>query len=240
MGRCILRNLVDIFGEVVAGLGKLVHVNSVSVSGNVYTFSVDYTYWLRPKTQKSLATKIIIDSVSYDIDSVVYNQSVTVISSTDLTNTSSFTINAPVYYNGTKIATNKRRKGQNSFNICPFVWIVEPFVTNENKDRLSIIAAEPNIQIFFLDNRKFDNWITSDAYSNVILQMDELAQAFYEKMRNTRSVFGKITNWRVVRHAIFGKDADNGKVSSIFDETLAGVEVNFSVEILKELISCQE
>lgn len=235
-----MRNIVDIFGDVVSALGKTVHVNSVSVNGSVYTFAVDRTYWVRPQSQKSAATKIIIDSVSYDVTSVVYNQSISVSSSTDLSSTTSFSINAPYYFNGTRIATNKKRRNANSFDQCPFVWIAEPFVTNENKDPLSIIAAEPSLQIFFLDNSNFDNWETSDKYSNVINPMDEISQAFYEKLRTTRATFGKVTSWRAVRHATFGKEAENGPVSSIFNEKLSGVEVNFSVEILKDLRSCQE
>ena len=123
---------------------------------------------------------------------------------------------------------------------CPFVWLVEPFVSNENKDKLSIVAAEPEISMLFLDNMNDADWTTSDHYQKVILPMDEIVNAFYNKIKNTRSVFGRVTSWRVIRHAVFGKQAENGHISSIINEKTSGVEVRFSVEILKQQTTCQE
>lgn len=239
MGRCILRDIVDIFRTLVASLGQTVEIKSQSKVGNTYTFLVDYTYWLRPKSEKSIATQITIGSTAYNVDSLVKNTSVTVTTTDDLSAATSFTVAAPYFFNGTKIATNKKRRNKNSWEMCPFIWIAEPFVTNETKDRMSIVEAEPNLTVFFLDNSRADDWDTTQVYSNVIDPLVSLVDEFYNKIRKTRSEFKDVTGWRVVKHAVFGKESDNGAISSIFNDKLAGIEVNFSVQILKTLRTCQ-
>lgn len=229
-----MRNIVDIFSDVVSAIGRSIEVESVAKVGNVYTFSVDRTYWTRPKSQKSLATKVTIGVTEYDVDSVVYNQSITVTSTDDLTLTTELTIAAPYYINGTQYATQKKRSGKNSFLICPFVWLVEPFTAIENEDRLSCIASEPDLVALFLDNMNPNDWETSDSYSKVVQPMDELVEAFFEEIGNLRSIFGKVTSKRVIRHAIFGREGEAGKIQSILNEKTSGVEVRFSVRILKQ------
>ncbi len=237
MGRCILRNIVDIIGDAVEDLGKTIEVNSVVKVGNVYTFAVNKTYWARPNSQDSLATKVTIGAVDYDITEVEYNESISVTTTDNLLNTTSFDIAAPLYVNGTQLATQQQRSGNNSNVQCPFVWLVEPFVTNESRDVMSMVAAEPDLTLLFLDNMNHADWTTADHYANVIQPMDEIVEAFYEKLRTTRSIFGKVTSWRVIRHAIFGEYENKGHIKSIINEKTSGVEVRFSVEILKSL-SC--
>lgn len=116
---------------------------------------------------------------------------------------------------------------------CPFVWLVEPFVATENKSPMSIIESEPDLTILFLDNANPQDWVTTDHYSNVIIPMNELADAFEAKLRATRSIFGRITSWRKVNHANFGSESTNGHIQSILNEKTSGVEVRFSVEIYK-------
>lgn len=234
MGRSILRNIVDIFADVVSAMVRDIEVNSVSNVGNVYTFNVDKTYWTRPKSQKSLATKVTIDSTIYDVDAVVYNESITVTSTSDLSDTTTLRIAAPYYINGTQYSTQKKRTDKDSFNICPFVWLVEPFTAIENEDRLSAIASEPDLVVLFLDNINPNDWETPEKYSKVVQPMDELVNAFFEEIRNFRSLFGKVTNKRVIRHAIFGKEGEAGKIHQILNEKTGGVEVRFSVRIFKQ------
>lgn len=231
-------NIVDIFRDVVESLTKTIEVNSVDVSGSSYTFNVDNTYWVRPSSQKSLATKVTIDAVEYDVESMVYNQSITVTSLIDLSDTSSLSIAAPVYINGTQLATQSSRRGKNSWTQCPFAWLVEPFVSNEQKDDLTIIKAQPDLTMLFLDNMNAQDWQTGDSYSNVITPMNELADAFYDRLKELRGTFGEVTNWRVVRWAKFGEEGRGGAVQSILNEKTSGVEVRFSIEILKNFNSC--
>lgn len=230
-----MRNIVDIFREAIEGLGATIAINSVNGNGNgTFTLMVSETKWIRPKSQKSLATKVAISAVEYDVDSMVYNTSVTVSSAVDLSAAQSFTIAAPVYLNGTQLAVQKER-GEEQFaaNQNPFVWLVEPFVTNENRERMSIVASEPDITLLFLDNQNPEDWTTADHYSKVILAMDELIEAFYLKLKSMRATFGKITKWNVIRHADFGEYGKQGHYQRIINENTSGTELQLSIEIFK-------
>jgi hypothetical protein len=141
---------------------------------------------------------------------------------------------APVYINGTQLAVNHKRKAaQFSWLQCPFTWLVEPFISNETADRMKIVEALPDLTILFLDNQNSNDWTTEQHYEKVITPMRELAEAFQQKLRDTWAVFGKITRWQTIIHVKFGKEAEYGHISSIIDEKTSGVEVRFSVEILK-------
>ena len=231
--------IVDLFKSVIEALTQTISINSVDVSGNTYKFNVSKTYWARPSIlNKSRATKVTIDSVVYDIESVVYNTSISVTTTDDLSNAESLTIAAPIYINGTYNAVNDTRsKANKTYDNCPFVWLVEPFVADERKDRLSIIQSQPDLTLLFLDNANSRDWTTDDHYSNVIQPMDELVEAFYQKILKTRASFGRISNWRVVRHAKFGKQSDFSHINSIINENTSGIEVRLTIEILKNL-SC--
>lgn len=235
-----MRNVVDIIGDVVESLTQTIAVDSVEAVGNTFVFSVSRTYWARPHTQNSLATNVVIDGITYHIHEMVYNESITVhkYDQVDLSDITELTLAAPIYINGTRRAVNKERRGLNSPVSCPFVWLVEPFVASENPDIMSIVESEPDLTVVFLDNNMQDDWTTADHYEKVITPMMELAAAFKAKVRETRGVFGKIRRWDAVSRAVYGVESANGAISSILNERTSGVEVRFTVEILKSFNTC--
>jgi len=232
-----MENIVDIFRTAIEDLGQTISVDSVVDNGNgTWTLNVQNTKWLRPyANNQSRSTKVTINSVDYDITEVVYNTSITLTTATDLSSVTSFSIQAPVYINGTQLAVGKERgNSQFKWTQYPFVWLVEPFIADESKDRRSIIASSPDLTLLFLDSDNKTDWTTADRYSRVIKPMDELVEALYQKILTTRSTFGKVTSWKVIRHAKFGKQSENGHIHSIIDENTSGVELRFSVDILKK------
>jgi hypothetical protein len=184
---------------------------------------------------------VTINAVAYDVTAVVYNESITITTATDLvalfnSGVTTLSIAAPKYINGTQLAVQNERKNKNSWVQCPFVWLVEPFIANENVDRMKIVGATPDLTICFLDIQKPSDWTTAQHYAYVIQPMDELVEAFKHKLLTTRAKIGKISNWRAIRRAKFGKEAENGSSHSILNENLSGVEVRFTVEILKQCV----
>ena len=232
-----MRNIVDIFRDVVSGLATTLEFDSITDNADgTFTIGLCNTKWIRPKSTKSLATVVTIDSVEYDVDSVVRNVSITVTSAVDLTAFTELSIAAPYYLNGTQLAVNKKRKGEQfSWNKFPFIWLQEPFVAVESEDRLSIIASQPELVIYILDEDNPQDMTTEDRYSDIIPMLEEIKEAFFEKIRTTRATFGRVTNKRVVRRIPFGKEAENGSIHSIIDEKSTGLDIRFTVEILKDL-----
>jgi hypothetical protein len=234
-----MRNIVDIFKDVIEGLGVTIPINTVTDNlDGTYTLLVDKTKWLRPKSQNSLATKITIGVNTYDVDSMVYNESVTITTDDDLSEAKEFSIAAPAYINGTQLSVQNARKNKNSWNVCPFVWLVEPFIADENKSKMTTIASKPDLTMLFLDNDNTNDWTTADRYSKVINPMDELVEAFATALQKDRITFQKITNWQVIRHAKFGEQYKAGHLASFINEKTSGIEVRFTVEILKDYSCC--
>lgn len=230
-------NIVDIFRTAIEDLGQTISVDSVVDNGNgTWTLFVQNTKWLRPYADNmSRSTKVTISAVDYNITSLVYNTSITLTTATDLSSVTSLIIQAPIYINGTQLAVSKERGNVlQKWTEYPFVWLVEPFLADENKDKRSIIASSPDLTLLFLDGDNATDWSTNDRYTKVIKPMDELVEALYQKILTTRATFGKVTSWKVIRHAKFGKQAENGHIHSIIDENTSGVELRFSVDILKK------
>jgi hypothetical protein len=230
-------NIVDLFRTAIEDLGQTIPINSVvdNLDGT-WTLNVSKTKWLRPYANNmSRSTSVTINSVAYPITELVYDASITLTTNTDLSSFTSLTIQAPIYINGTQLMVAKDRGNVlQKWTEYPFVWLVEPFIADESKDKRSIIASTPDLTMLFLDGDNANDWSTSDRYSNVINPMDEIVEAFYQKLITTRATFGRVTSWKVIRHAKFGKQAENGHIHSIIDEKTSGVELRFSVEILKK------
>ena len=230
-------NIVDLFRTAIEDLGQTIPINLVVNNGNgTWTLNVNNTKWLRPYSMNmSRSTSVTINSISYPITSLVYNTSITLTTATNLSSFTSLTIQAPIYINGTQLMVAKDRGNiAQKWTEYPFVWLVEPFIADESKDKRSIIASTPDLTMLFLDGDNANDWSTSDRYSNVINPMDEIVEAFYQKLITTRATFGKVKSWKVIRHAKFGKQAENGHIHSIIDEKTSGVELRFSIEILKK------
>ena len=230
-------NIVDLFRTAIEDLGQTISINSVvDNSDGTWTLNVSKTRWLRPYAENwSRSTKVTIGSTDYNITSLIYNTSITLTTMDDLSSASSFTIQAPLYINGTQLSAMKDRDAiDKKWTGYPFVWLVEPFIADESKDKRSIIASTPDLTMLFLDGDNANDWSTADRYEKVINPMDEIVEAFYQKIITTRATFGKVTSWKVIRHAKFGKQAENGHIHSIINEKTSGVELRFSVEILKK------
>jgi hypothetical protein len=67
-----MENIVDLIGDAIEGLTTTIPIDSVTDNADgTYTILVSKTKWIRPKSQKSLATKVTINSIEYDVDSMV-------------------------------------------------------------------------------------------------------------------------------------------------------------------------
>lgn len=238
MGWCILRNVVDIFRDIVADLGQTIDINSIVDNGNdTWTISTSKTKWLRPYINSSalnVSNKITIDSVEYPIKTLVYNTSITIDSTDDLTNATTFDIAPPYYINGTQLAVNQERKTEQfEWNQCPFVWLAEPFRSNESSSKMDVFSSKPNLTLFWLDNQNSNDWSTADHYEKVILPLNEIVEAFKRKILSMKTTFNKVTDWQTTIHVKFGEVAKVGHISSIIDEKTSGIESSLTVEILK-------
>jgi hypothetical protein len=233
-----MRNIVDIYRDVIASLATSITVTDVTDNGGgTWTLEMDDTKWLRPSPQKSLVTVVDISGTDYIIESMVRDQSITIRTTDDLSAVESVGVAAPVYVNGTELAVNQERKAEQfAWNQTPFVWLVEPFVAPENVDRMKVVATTPDLVMLFLDNQNLTDWSTADHYEKVINPMREIIEAFQSKILSMayRPTFQRILNWRTINHVKFGREFKEGHKHTIIDEATSGIEVRFTVEILKQ------
>lgn len=235
--------IVNTFKDIVEGLNDEIKITSKeTVLDGKCKINLLCTKWVRDSLEGGLNSKVEIGGIIYEVVEVGYNSFIRV-KTTSLPSGNTVKIAAPLYINATMLAANHERENilksdgslaKDSYDKLPFVWLLEPFTSIEDKNRLSIIDSTNELVFLFLDGRNKD-WLTNQNYSNVITPLDDLVDSFYYAIKNKRDVFGKVTNFRKIRHAKFGEAFKQGSLQSILNENLGGIEVRLSVEILKNL-----
>lgn len=242
MGRCILKDVINIFENVVNSLNNEITINSIGdVTDGKSTLSVSCLKWLRAAS--GLNSQVDISGVVYEVVEIVDSQTIKI--KTNIKPIGKvLKITRPLFLNATMLAANIERGqiidnmgklAKDSWQKLPFIWLLEPFNTNENKDVRAMVESSPDVVFLFLDGANTNEWNTKQHYSNVINPIDSLVDAFVDYIVSNKKDFGSITNFRKVRHANFGEQFKQGHLQSILNEKLSGIEVRFSVEVRKDL-----
>lgn len=224
---------VEIIRQLVASMVFTVEIDRIVNNGNgTYTLFTCNTYHLTPGFSQS------VGGVSYLIDSVNSNISVTLSGSLILPSASTFNIIAPYYYHGTIIqTTNERTSVMDSSQKTPFVYLYEDFeeryfTKNEANDR------EADLKLFFLTQGDFKGWLTDDFHSLAIAQMRTLAENFIEIICERSKFIGLIDSYRIISHSKVKVRSTDAKGANLFNENLSGVEMNITLPITVESCEC--
>jgi hypothetical protein len=137
---------------------------------------------------------------------------------------------APSYFNGTKIATNKEFVMSGA--TLPLVWLLE-IISTTNYGRGDSREYEANLRMFFLDETDVVNYYTRDHRIQVVQPMSALAEGFLETVNSTKGV-ARVEKYDVVSFSRFGVEKQEGVFQNILDANLSGVEVRFNLVKYKE------
>ena len=226
------RHLVDIIDELVSKLSFDIKILECNV--------VDGQAVLRVCDTKHIicGSKITIDTTEYLVMGIVNNESITINSNTCPLG-DSLNIKAPNYFHGTVIATgNEIQSIKDSENVVPIAYLYEVLKEKRSRDYKSIVERESTVQMFFLEDANFEDWLTDDHYRMIIGAMDSLAEGFVTLVEENM-YYGDAFDYEVIPHAKFGRYNKEGHITNVFNRELSGVELRIPIRIFKDC-SCKE
>lgn len=221
----------DILRDIVAGLSFTEPITNLIDNGDgTYTIEVCKTYHVQAN-----CSSINIGGTDYPVTAVVDNDSIT-ISSTIAPVGTEYTIAAPSYFAGTRLAINTKISNIEDYkDKLPFVYLWEVVQETIITDEESRLEQDTTVRLFFLAPR--DNEVTDNEllYNDSVDPMVNLLEAFVSSLSSNALVLDENIN-RYERLALpkFGVGDDTGATDSFFNEFLSGIELRITLPILKK------
>ncbi len=223
---------INIIKSIVDNIDLSIKVKTITIDiapvGGVdgkFTLTTCNTKWLQPKK-----FSITIDAIIYTIESVVLNESFTIIGSEEPT-IFEFNIYPPKYYHGTIIqTTNELDKILKASDKTPMVYLVEPF----KEKKLKIDHANDRIaslRLFFITQAEYGNWLTKDFWTDAIPQMQSLWEEFIESAAKSKYV-GLIEEFETIAHSKLRLKTADQKGKDLFNSNFSGVEMEIDLPIV--------
>jgi hypothetical protein len=149
------------------------------------------------------------------------------------------TLNDVYFFIGTPLRTNAEwlSFSNNEMLKTPFIWLVEP--TREKKLGVSsIIERESDIRLLLLDNNNSANWLTKNVHENRLGALYNLASEIENVANNNVKWFKEIETVDVKNYTRFGTETPQGFEANIIDADLTGVEMRFTLKVIKQACNC--
>lgn len=149
-----------------------------------------------------------------------------------------FILRIPYYFKGTPMAVNMEWKKFSSYEgvKLPLIWLLQP--TNEVFRERNTVERVSDIKFFLLCGADFTNDFTDDFRRKNVQPLFELAKCITESVNRNSMYFNKLVDHRTRDFSKFGTEEKTGIVKSIIDSNLSGVELTFSLEVLKKNCKC--
>lgn len=214
---------VDIIDDFIKTLDLSGDVRSFSDDGTDTTLIVDNTFHAR----KGMV--LDIDGFPFTIVSIVFETSITV--SGLPAAPFNYTVPLPFYFHGTPIATNNQIVEADHKDKVPMIYLHE-ILKEKDKDIFSAVKRDSDLRLFFLDSANFDDWTTDDHYSQRLLGLNALVDAFRDQALKSELFFLDETEFSRVNHVKWGTFKDlSGHIKNIFDDKLTGVELSLTLPL---------
>ncbi len=210
----------DILQQFIEGMNFTSKI--VSISGAVV--EVENVFHARKGSIVNFgATQYTVVSVDYSTEKITVSANVS-------GSPTSYSIQAPFFFHGTPYATSTQLSKIKSVDKVPMIYLME-ILRERGQAEDSRFDTVADCSLFFLDVANGKDWSTDDHYSNAIMPMRNLVNAFIEQARQY-SLFGEIGEYDIITHVKFGQFQDlKGHVQSIFNELLSGIEIGVSIPI---------
>jgi hypothetical protein len=224
---------ISILNELIqTTLHKVVITSITDNLDNTFTLTTSNTFYL------NIGKKITIDSVSYIITDFVLNESITVKPRTGTTPVTvlEFEIDPPTFRHGTpKAINNEHTKGNN----YPFIWLVEFLDADYNDNFDARVKAVLDLNMLFLTDVNYEDWLVEDHYTNVIYPMANEVSFFIKTIQSRQDLFGEIQNHTVTNHVNFGEYIiDKGYETQIISDQLSGCQLKLSLPYVVDVCDC--
>ena len=226
------RQVTDILEGFVNQLAFTQAITNLTDNADgTFTIDVCATYHVQP-----CFSRITIGAESYKVTDVVNNQSITFTAGAAPVG-DSYTVAAPEYLHGTRVAINNEidRRVKNNMSSFPLVFVWEVIREIFNLDFDTTIERESDLRIFFLGRRPDSVDKTDTLYDDAVIPMSNLAHEFVKLLQGNKCTFGELDgNYTLINYAKFGTESTNGATDSFFNPELSGVELRINLPILKD------
>jgi len=226
--------ITDIISAIVTSIRDTGTISSITKSGNIYTVYTSDTKKLKQYHY------VVINSNSYQITEILLNTYFKITSSTAVTGTQ-WIAEAPYFYSGTPIAIDSILKQiQNGSKKYPVIVLFETIRQNIINDNTKATGINADVNLFFMDNANFKDWLTEDHYENVIEPMQEYLDEFIAACNKSIYINEyEFDKYNIINHAKWGIYVEEkGKVRSIFTDELSGIELQMTLPIMRHYVSC--
>lgn len=221
----------DIIRDIVEGLTFTEPIsNIVDNADNTYTITVCKTYHVQ-----AMCSSINIGGTSYPVTAVVNDTSITV-SSSSLPVGADYTVAAPNYFAGTRIAVSDKLSLIEDYkDKLPFVFLWEVLQEDIIKDENSRLEQDTTVRLFFLAPRDKELNDTDTLYNDSVDPMGNLLEAFVDSLEgNTLILDEDIKRYSRIALPKFGNVSEEGAKDSFFNEYLSGLELRITLPVLKK------
>ena len=149
-----------------------------------------------------------------------------------------YKIRLPYYFRGTQMAVNFEWKAFSDYEgvKLPLVWLINPI----EEDFTPHLPTERTSQLrfFLLTSADFTNDFTKQFRQKNIVPLLSLAHEIVETVINDKVNFNRILTYKTRDFSKFGVEERQGIVKNIIDSNVSGVELTFSLEVLKQNCKC--
>jgi hypothetical protein len=219
-----MRLTVDILEEFIASISLSGLVLGYSNDGTNTTLTVAKTYHARARMLLN------VDGIDYPILSVVNNEAITVSGVILLPVT--YTVPNPFYFHGTPMMTNANHiNGADPDQKVPMIYLYE-ILRERDRPTDSRILRDSDLRLFFMDSANFSDWTTDDHYTNRLVGLNNLVDAFIDAAKAYKCFYTYDTDFTRINRPNWGVFFDNkGNLERIFDDELSGVELSFTLQL---------
>lgn len=224
-------NTIDIIKDLVSNLDLKLNITSVETVGTTYKLFTCNTYYLAPQS------KVTINSVIYSVVSLVNNQYL-IVSGASLPVKGVYSLPNPYFTHGTVKQSNEELSIESDmFKKTPMVFLRRPFSEVFNNGQQSD-ERNVDLTLYFLTQADFEHWQIDAFDENAIKPMYNLMKAFVDMLNSNKYINkANINDYRIEEKIKFGVYVnDKGYESSVFNDTLSGVQLNINLPIRKNYI----
>lgn len=224
-------NLEDIVESIVTNLSNEIKVKRVLETFGTTATKVlfcDYK-WLSLYQGQGFG--------QYGISTINEDGSVWITSAANLQVGELIPLPIPPFFSGTPLVTVEEwaNFSTNENVKLPFIWLVTPS-NYKNQDQKMTVKTKVDIRVFFIHNSDWKQ-LNRTRVNDSVKPMHAIAAAFVETVNNNKREFDYVKNNTIREFPRFGKETAKGIEQTIFNSTLAAVELRFTLE-LKNYCKC--
>jgi len=220
---------IEILKLFLNSLSHLINVNSTVDNGDsTYTLFVDNTYYL------TINKTITINNIDYIVVDFELNKWIKLKGST-IPAVNEFTIPNPAFLHGTPIMVNNEHSMQNDY---PLIWLVEFLEINFNNDFAKNETARLDLNLLFLTDINYEDWIVEDHYKYAIYPMQNEINFIISAIKKRGDLFGDFDEYKIINHVNFGQYiTDKGYTKQIISDQLSGCQLKLTLPYVIDVCS---